>query len=94
MQIVSEEPNKNYFSPLRVIPMTINACWEVYRSFTIKYTKGPDYKESSLLKIFRVLGLVMPGASAHCPQDYINATRLGSSDLFSPARTQRITNID
>lgn len=86
MQIVAEEPNKNYFSPLGAIPMMINAFWELIRSFTIKYKKGPEYRESSLLKIFRVIGLVMPGVPAHCPQDYVNATRLGSSDLFLPPK--------
>ncbi|KAL5752971.1 hypothetical protein ACOSQ2_023478 [Xanthoceras sorbifolium] len=81
-QVVGEEPNKNYFSPLRAIPMMINAFLELIRSFTIIYTKGPDYREGWFLKVFRVIRLVIPGVSAHSPQDYVNATRLGSSDLF------------
>ncbi|XP_041004166.1 triacylglycerol lipase OBL1 [Juglans microcarpa x Juglans regia] len=83
-KIVSEEPNKNYFSLLGAIPMMLTAFRELFRSFTIKYTRGPEYRESSLLKIFRVIGLIIPGIPAHCPQDYVNATRLGPSDLFLP----------
>lgn len=64
--------------------MMLTAFRELFRSFTIKYTRGPEYRESSLLKIFRVIGLIIPGIPAHCPQDYVNATRLGSSDLFLP----------
>lgn len=82
MQIVPEEPNKNYYSPLGAIPMIINAFCELIRSFTITYTKGPDYKEGTLLRIFRLIGLVIPGIPAHSTHDYVNSTRLGSSDLF------------
>lgn len=62
--------------------MMMNAFGELIRSFTIPYGLGPDYKEGPLLKMFRLMGLVMPGAAAHCPQDYVNATRLGSSHVF------------
>ncbi|KAK1586294.1 hypothetical protein Q3G72_000926 [Acer saccharum] len=83
-RVVEEEPNKNYFSPLLAIPMMMNACLELIRSFTIFYTKGPDYREGWFLKVFRIIGLVNPGVSAHSTQDYVNATRLGSSDVFLP----------
>ncbi|KAH0971440.1 hypothetical protein GBA52_023596 [Prunus armeniaca] len=82
VKVVEEEPYRNYFSPLGAIPKMINAFWELIRSFTISYAKGPGYKEGWLLRIFRIIGLVIPGAPAHSTQDYVNATRLGSSHVF------------
>ncbi|KAE8100160.1 hypothetical protein FH972_018085 [Carpinus fangiana] len=78
---VELEPNKNYGGLLWVIPNCVNAVWELVRSFIIPYTKGLEYKESWLMKMIRVVGLVFPGLAAHCPQDYVNATRLGSLAL-------------
>lgn len=82
LQIVEEEPNKNYFSPLSAIPKTINSIWELIRSFVIPYTKGPDYKEGTLLRVHRVIGLMIAGIPAHSTQDYVNATRLGDPNLY------------
>ncbi|XP_010263523.1 PREDICTED: uncharacterized protein LOC104601764 isoform X1 [Nelumbo nucifera] len=81
-KILQEEPNKNYFSVLMVMPKILNAFWELIRSFTIRFKSGADYKEGSLLRLFRMMGLIVPGVSAHTPQDYVNATRLGSSRLY------------
>ncbi|XP_018715473.2 triacylglycerol lipase OBL1 [Eucalyptus grandis] len=83
-KIVREEPNKNYFSLRQTIPMMLNAWHELMRSFTISREKGPDYREGSFLRIFRVIGLLIPGIPAHTPYDYVNATRLGTSQLFRP----------
>ncbi|OVA15828.1 Lipase [Macleaya cordata] len=76
-QVVVEEPNKNYFSLVRTVPMMLNANWEMLRSFIIGYMKGPCYCEGWFLRLFRAVGLLVPGLSAHGPQDYVNASRLG-----------------
>ncbi|XP_024978219.1 uncharacterized protein LOC112515562 [Cynara cardunculus var. scolymus] len=81
-KIVEEEPNKNYFSLLSAIPKMINAAWEIIRSFVIPYTKGADYSEGGLLKMYRIIGLIVAGIPAHGPQDYVNAVRLASSELY------------
>ncbi|TYI56538.1 hypothetical protein E1A91_D11G217500v1 [Gossypium mustelinum] len=77
-------PNKNYFSVLHAVRMRINSVFELIRSFTIHYSKGPGYKEGWFLRVSRMIGLVILGVSAHSPQDYVNSTRLGSSDVFLP----------
>ncbi|KAB1220228.1 hypothetical protein CJ030_MR3G017052 [Morella rubra] len=73
-QAYSEEPNKNYFSVFWVIPKYITANVELIRSFVIPYIRGPDYKETLLMKIFRASGLVIPGLPAHSTQDYVSHT--------------------
>jgi len=78
MQVLEEQPNKNYFSPWCMIPMMLNAMLELIRSFVIVYQSGPYYREGWFLFGFRTIGLVMPGLPAHGPQDYINSTLLGT----------------
>lgn len=60
----------------------INAIWELIRSFVIPYTKGPEYKEGTLLRIFRVLGLMVAGVPAHSTHEYVNSIRLGDPNLL------------
>lgn len=74
---VDEEPNRNYFGILYVIPDYMNAGWELVRSFMLGYIHGADYKEGWLSIMFRMVGLAIPGLSAHCPTDYVNSVRLG-----------------
>ncbi|KMT04568.1 hypothetical protein BVRB_8g182250 [Beta vulgaris subsp. vulgaris] len=79
---LEEEPNKNYFSLIWMIPKYMNAVWELFRGFTLPYIRwGPDYKEGWCERLHRVMGLVIPGLSAHGPQDYGNLTRLGRMSL-------------
>ncbi|XP_031740340.1 uncharacterized protein LOC101203391 isoform X2 [Cucumis sativus] len=75
--IVKEQPNKNYFSLLWLIPKYVNAWLELVRSFLIPFVKGYDYYESLAMKGVRFIGLLMPGLTAHIPTDYVNSTRLG-----------------
>lgn len=78
LQVLEEAPDKNYFSLKWFFPKLINAVRELIRSFTLPRTQGPDYKENWFQILFRVVGLLVPGLSAHGPQDYVNLTRLGT----------------
>ena len=91
MQIVDDVPYKNYFSIWAFFPMLKNAIYELIRSFTMGKKYGPDYKEGWVLFCVRIFGLVLPGIPAHCPQDYVNSTRLGSPDdaLFLPLHKKK-----
>lgn len=84
-----DEPNKNYFSLWKVLPKYFNASWELTRSFFIGLTKGSDYREGWFLRVFRSSGLIVPGLPAHGPQDYVNATRLGTSLIHANAMQDR-----
>ncbi|KAL4582282.1 hypothetical protein LXL04_006826 [Taraxacum kok-saghyz] len=91
-QVLSEEPNKNYFSILAIIPMFVNATWELVRSFIINYQNGPEYSETFTCRGWRVIGLLIAGLPAHGPQDYVNLTRLGSPELFKHSSADKLTN--
>ncbi|KAM7480675.1 hypothetical protein LguiA_028888 [Lonicera macranthoides] len=76
-QKVPEEPNRNYFGLRFLIPEYVNAVWELIRSFIMGYIRGPEYEECWLLILLRIVGLAIPGISAHSPMDYVNSVRLG-----------------
>lgn len=75
-----EEPNRNS-SLLYFIPIRINAVWELVQSLLLHYVKGREFKETKLSIFGRILGLLVPGVSAHSPVNYINAIRLGPATL-------------
>ncbi|KAK6798414.1 hypothetical protein RDI58_006116 [Solanum bulbocastanum] len=77
-QILGEEPDKNGLALLLFLPKMLNACWELIRSCILPCVNGWKYQEGGLLLFMRVVGLLLPGIPAHCPQDYVNASRLGS----------------
>lgn len=77
LQNVEEEPNRNYFALRYIIPEYANSAWELLRSFVMGYMYGPSYRESWESTLMRFVGLAIPGLSAHCPVDYVNAMRLG-----------------
>ncbi|KAK6115913.1 hypothetical protein DH2020_008182 [Rehmannia glutinosa] len=75
--VLEEEPNKNYFSLLHVVPKILNAVYELIRGFILPWTKGEEYREGWFMKLFRVTALVIPGLTDHFLVDYVNLTRLG-----------------
>jgi hypothetical protein len=78
IQVLKEQPNKNYFSLWTLVQKYLMATFEFLRCFVIGYVKGPDYHEGWLLVIGRFIALIVPGLTPHCPQDYVNCTRLGN----------------
>ncbi|PWA56610.1 alpha/Beta hydrolase fold protein [Artemisia annua] len=80
-QVVKEVHNKNYVSK-KLALAHLNAVFELVRSLALPYLYGRKYKEGLLLMKVRLFGLIFPGASTHCPQDYVNLTRLASRNFF------------
>ncbi|XP_009796494.1 triacylglycerol lipase OBL1 [Nicotiana sylvestris] len=78
-QNVNEEPNPNYFGMRFLVPLYLNAGWELIRSFTLGYMFGSEYEECWESVMLRALGLFLPGISAHSPVDYVNSIRLGKA---------------
>ncbi|OAO94337.1 hypothetical protein AXX17_AT5G40870 [Arabidopsis thaliana] len=76
-KVEEEEPNKNYFNLVWVLPKIMNALWELIRSFVMPYWKGGEFREGWFLRCFRVAALLIPGLPAHFPNEYINVTLLG-----------------
>lgn len=76
-QKVEEEPNRNYYGLWYLIPEYVNAVWELVRGLGMGMRYGAEYKESWEGIMMRMMGLVIPGISAHAPPNYINSIRLG-----------------
>ncbi|KAF3327464.1 Lipase [Carex littledalei] len=74
---MNEEPDRNFFGIKYIIPKYLIAVWEIIRGLCMGYIFGAEYKETWVSTFFTVLGLVMPGISAHCPTNYVNCVRLG-----------------
>ncbi|KAG7018253.1 Lipase, partial [Cucurbita argyrosperma subsp. argyrosperma] len=74
---VDEESNKNFFGIRYLIPEYLNALWELIRSLVMGYTYGAEYREGWFCLLLRVIGLALPGISAHCLTNYIDSVRLG-----------------
>ncbi|KAE9616014.1 putative triacylglycerol lipase [Lupinus albus] len=76
---VKEEPNRNFFGMKFALSEHVNAMWELIRGLTIGYIEGPEYKEGWIRILIRLIGLVLPGISAHCTTDYVNSIRLAKN---------------
>ncbi|KAM3267652.1 triacylglycerol lipase OBL1 [Capsicum chacoense] len=76
-QNVDEEPNRNYFGLRFLIPLYLNAWWELIRSLAMGHMYGSEYEECWESVLLRALGLFLPGISEHSPVDYVNSIRLG-----------------
>ncbi|KAK3423232.1 hypothetical protein EUGRSUZ_F00220 [Eucalyptus grandis] len=87
--LLDEEPNKNCSSWLWYIPNILIAIWELIRGFIMPCMHDPTYRESWFLVMFRMLGIVFPGVSAHSPQDYVNLTQLAPERSTEKARFNR-----
>ncbi len=80
-QILPEEPERNFFA-LNFIRLRVTAFWELVQcAFILTIRHGPQYQESTVSLLARVVGLTLPGVVAHNPLNYVNAVRLGPCPL-------------
>ncbi|KAF3438962.1 hypothetical protein FNV43_RR17237 [Rhamnella rubrinervis] len=77
-KILEEDDQPKEISKFAILFKFAIAVRELMRGFVIPYIKGPEYRESLVLKAFRLIGLILPGYASHNVHDYVNVTRLGS----------------
>jgi hypothetical protein len=83
---MGDEPDKNFFAfnffAFNFIRLRITAFWELIQcAFILTIRHGPQYQESAVSLLARVVGLTVPGVIAHNPINYVNAVRLGPCPL-------------
>ncbi|KAJ9159880.1 hypothetical protein P3X46_025335 [Hevea brasiliensis] len=76
-QFKEDVPNPNYFDMKYIFPMRLRAVLELMRSLKEDFTPGSEYKETTLCKGLRLMGLLLPGIASHNPVNYVNCVRLG-----------------
>ncbi|KAJ1698281.1 hypothetical protein LUZ63_006793 [Rhynchospora breviuscula] len=79
---MKEEPDRNFFGVKYIIPLYLTAVWEIIKGLAMGYIFGSEYKETWVATFFTILGLMMPGISAHCTTNYVNCARLGKKSRF------------
>lgn len=75
-QKAEDEPDPNPYGMRFAILARVNAVWELVRGLMMGFIYGPGYKEGWFRILFRIIGLMIPGLSDHCPTDYVNSVRL------------------
>ncbi|XP_039043302.1 triacylglycerol lipase OBL1-like [Hibiscus syriacus] len=80
-KVLAEEPDKNFYLWLWTFPKMMDSVREFIRSFILPYKKGPEYKETWLMTLVRIIGFALPGTSNHMSTDYVNSNRLGTLPL-------------
>ncbi|PPS09070.1 hypothetical protein GOBAR_AA11591 [Gossypium barbadense] len=89
-QILDEEPHKNYFATFGGTRRFLNALFELVRCLYLPLLKGGDYREGlAMILIVRFTALAFPAVADHNPLDYVNATRLGSMEVFQRAESSK-----
>jgi hypothetical protein len=85
-QILPEEPEGNFFA-FNFIRLCITAFWELVQcAFILTIRHGPQYQESAVSLLARVVALSVPGVIAHNPINYVNAVRLGPCLLLKGSK--------
>lgn len=77
---MDEEPNKNFFRLTTVVVLHLNAVWELIRGMMMGCLYGPDYKEGWFSILSRLVGVALPGFSAHSPNNYVTSIRIGKEE--------------
>ncbi|XP_002971442.2 uncharacterized protein LOC9640177 [Selaginella moellendorffii] len=87
LQILPDEPFRNFFSPVYMVLSRLYALFELVQSFFMSYRCGGEFSETRLSTVARIAGLLVPGIAGHSLVNYINCVRLGP-DHLDPACLQ------
>eukprot|EP00249_Psilotum_nudum_P022347 c28480_g1_i2 orf=166-1689(+) len=75
------QPNKNFLSVIDIPGLHFTALLELVQSFFLWILHGLSFFETYLSTAGRLAGLVVPGAAAHSPVNYLNGVLLGPEKL-------------
>ncbi|KAH7302345.1 hypothetical protein KP509_23G068500 [Ceratopteris richardii] len=77
-----EEPDANFADVIFSVVTRMLAIVELVNGAVfLRLLYGDDFRDSGLMAFARLIDLFLPGAVAHMPTNYVNAVRLGPSEL-------------